>query len=257
MLDPILTPEIYDCLLNRYEDERQQWAQSLHDGPLQTLQALGFALLTLTESVQTLPTTSDPTTAGAAVAAELAYLRSDVVAVARSLRSLGQTMRPPTLIAFGLASAIGALAESVQSSGPTPVIQLDLVNDQRRLSQPLRLALFAICQHLLQNIIDHADAQTATVRLQLADQDVILEVSDDGCGFELPADWGTMVRQRKLGLVIAIQRAQAVGGRFELQSTLGAGTKIRITAPLQPVHRVGQVPSDKVNYEKYTRSVGR
>jgi len=213
--------EIQHRLLDRQEAERMELAQSLHNGPLQEVQALNFALNALSHTTSAMPE----------VAAEVARLRADIQQITRQLRTLCQQLRPPTLAAFGLVAAIEAHAEAFQADHPGLRLQLSLTNDQAQLPQHTRFALFNIYQQALSNCAQHARAQNVQVEFQILDAEVILAIRDDGCGFDVPQDWITIVRTGKLGLVSAIERAEAIGGHLQLRSAPGMGTALFVTAP--------------------------
>ena len=84
-----------------------------------------------------------------------------------------------------------------------------------------------IAQEALQNAVRHAGAQHVGVRLAARDGALVLEVTDDGAGFE-PSD--PDVRSRRLGLTSMEERAERLGGRLQISSAPGAGTTVRLEA---------------------------
>jgi signal transduction histidine kinase len=95
-----------------------------------------------------------------------------------------------------------------------------VVADPSRDGEVLRIA-----QEALQNVIKHAGAERISVRLRAQGSRLTLEVEDDGAGFEpdRPA-----LRSRRLGLTSMEERAQRVGGSLTIESTPGAGTRVRL-----------------------------
>jgi signal transduction histidine kinase len=67
------------------------------------------------------------------------------------------------------------------------------------------------------------------VRLRFLQDQVVLEIEDDGIGFEVPARWIEFARQGRLGLASAARRAMAFGGNLEVSSGPGQGTRLRVS----------------------------
>ncbi len=213
--------EIQHRLLDREEAQRMDIAQILHNGPLQEVQALNFALSALSHHAQTTPE----------LAATVERLRGNIQQITRQLRTLCQQLRPPTLVAFGLAAAIHAHAEVFQAQHRNLKLHLKLADDQTQLPQPARFALFNIYQQALLNCAHHAAAQNVHIEFQLQAEQALLTISDDGQGFDVPHEWITIVRAGKMGLVSAIERAGAIGGHLQIRSAPGMGTTLLVTAP--------------------------
>jgi signal transduction histidine kinase len=154
--------------------------------------------------------------------------------VIQTLRSITSELRPPTLAPFGLEKAIRSHAERFQEAHPELELHFDLMSDQQKLPEPMRLALFRIYQQTLTNVIRHADARRVTIRLHLGADRATLDIEDDGRGFEVPARWIDLVRQGHLGLAGAVERAEAVGGQLKVVSTPGHGTQVQVNVPIQP-----------------------
>jgi signal transduction histidine kinase len=131
-----------------------------------------------------------------------------------------------------LKKAIISHAEDVQKLHPELTIQLNLIDDGLEIPEQTRVLLFRIYQELLNNILHHAQASTVNVHLWIEEEQVCLEVQDDGVGFELPIRWIKLARQGHLGLVGAQERAQQVGGGLEVKTALGQGTLVRAIVPL-------------------------
>jgi signal transduction histidine kinase len=85
-----------------------------------------------------------------------------------------------------------------------------------------------IAQEALQNALRHADARRVSVRLESNAHGLVLEVDDDGIGFEPAAP---ALRARRLGLTSMEERAARIGGRLSIRSTVGSGTTVRLEVP--------------------------
>jgi signal transduction histidine kinase len=107
------------------------------------------------------------------------------------------------------------------------------------LDSAVSTALFRVAQEALTNIIKYAQARTAWIRLQFAAQEVKLEVEDDGVGF----DPSLQVSNRSTwGLLGMQERAELLGGQFELITRPGAGTRVRVIIPYHPL--TNQIPEN-------------
>jgi signal transduction histidine kinase len=206
--------ELQRRLMEGREAERLHLAQELHDGPVQELYGVSYSLNALSES---LPETINGQT--------LMDLQHSVQQVVQWLRSMSSDLRPPTLAPFGLEKAIRSHAQQFQEDHPEITIRLDLMPDRQSLPERARLFCAASIRHLA-NVPRHAQ-QTGSSRFT-QDADEILEIEDDGKGFRVPARWITLARQGHLGLVGAMERAESIGGKFEVTSEPGKGTRVRV-----------------------------
>jgi PAS domain S-box-containing protein len=215
--------EVRQRLMDGIEAQRLLVAQELHDGPMQDLYGLSYHLAILSAG------TVDEQQRG-----ELDAVQAKMSEISGVLRSIMRELRPPTLAPFGLEHAILDHAERLQQNHPELDLRLNLTPDGTRLPERLRLALFRIYQMALANVVRHSQAGQVVVRLRLDPEQVILEIQDDGVGFEVPQRWVGLVRQGHYGLVGAAERAEAVGGRLHIESKPGEGTLVRVTAPVDP-----------------------
>ncbi|MCX6048134.1 MAG: PAS domain S-box protein [Chloroflexi bacterium] len=225
--------ELHHRLHDRRIAEHMALAHKLHNEPLQDLQTLNFTLASLADTMNT-AFESDPTAQSmAAMLAEVLQIRESIGHVSKQLRLLHQQLYPLALMSFGLIIALQAYVKSLQVDHPSLHIELKLPTAELDLPLPLRLALYHVCQQALKNIEQHADAHHVEIRLQAQDEEIILEIIDDGCGFDVPPTWITIVRQGHLGLSSAQERIEAVGGRFYVWSAPMRGTTIRVVASIK------------------------
>lgn len=208
-------------LLDSEENERQRLAQVLHDGPLQELHSLDFRLVALARVIE-----------DEQQQMQLTEMRSTLRQLARHLRSICQDLRPPALTPFGVSTVLRSFAETFQQEHPDLVVELELEDDEQRLSDRVRLALYRICQHVLHNVAQHAEASRVNISLKLDGENVELCIQDNGRGFEVPEDWLIMMQQGKYGLLNCMERAEAVGGQLVIHSQTESGTQLRIVVPI-------------------------
>src|SRR6266508_2259107 len=202
------------------EAERLHLAQELHDGPVQDLYGTRFQLGELREGLQT-----------EADLARLVAVQTTLQHVIGTLRTICGELRPPALAPFGLERAIRSHAEQYQQAHSEIDLRLDLAPDDQVLPERVRLALFRICQEALRNVAQHAQARSVLIRFTFDAEQVVLEIEDDGAGFVVPARWLELARRGHLGMLGAAERAEAIGGRLEVVSGVGAGTLVRIVVP--------------------------
>lgn len=214
--------EVQHRLIDQREQERVQIAHDLHDGPVQdlsaALQMLKFALMNTVEPE---------------MVRQLASIRDIVQGQIEELRAFASELRPPALSNFGLGSAIRNHSAAFQAKYPD--IQLDYEEQQEGplLPPDIRLALYRIYQESLVNVLKHSKANSVKVRLLKNFEQVVLEIGDNGIGFNVPRDWLELARSGNLGLLGMKERAEAVGGVLTVRSSPDQGTKIRVVVPLR------------------------
>jgi signal transduction histidine kinase len=203
------------------EAERLHLAQELHDGPIQDLYGVRFQLGVIESELH-----------NEAALTRLSATLSTLQEVTSVLRQTCGDLRPPTLSPFGLEMTIRSHAERVQELHPELQLQLDLMYDGQAIPDRERLALFRIYQEALANVIKHAHARWVLVHLELDAEQVILEIRDDGCGFEVPERWIDLARRGHLGMLGLAERADSINGSLEVVSAPEAGTVVRVVASL-------------------------
>jgi signal transduction histidine kinase len=208
-------------LFTAHEIERQRLGQELHDGLLQELYSLDFALVGFAPYLQ-----------GGQTQADWQELRGTLQRVSRRLRAICQSLRPPALGPFGLAAALRSYIEKFQEMHPEIRIHEELMDDGERFSEEMRLMIYRFCEHMLDNVVQHADAENVEIRLYLNGTKAIFTVEDDGRGVELPADWIEIAREGRYGLFGYRERALALGGELNIESAPGQGFLAQLILPV-------------------------
>jgi len=145
------------------------------------------------------------------------------------LRSLIFELRPPDLERDGLCGALRKHVEVLRRLQPGAG-EIDLEVDAEIEGDPARdRELLRIAQEALQNALRHARAQHVNVRLTRENGHLLLEVADDGVGFDPDAP---ELRSRRLGLTSMEERAERIGARLAIESQSGKGTAVRLEAPI-------------------------
>jgi len=206
-------------LQSSMELERLRLAQELHDSPMQSLYSAIYR-------IEELRNAADPELKEA-----LAEVKQHIQGVLQDLRATAKELRPPTIFNFGLENAIRSHANDVAEKHPNLSIHLSLAHDRQMLPEKVRLALFRIFQQSLANVIRHAKATEVHVRFSFDAEEVHLELTDNGKGFDVPANWIEFVRRGHYGLAGAAERANALGGVLKVQSKPGNSTTIQVIIP--------------------------
>ncbi len=204
-----------------HEEERSRIARELHDSVAQMLLKIiystGFALDFLKE---------DP---GLAVE-EMEEVQAQAKECLRELRAIMANLRPSSLEILGLKETIMRYAEQFEEEyGIETVVDL---SGMEKLSRPAELAIFRILQEALTNIRKHSGAGRAEIISSERNGQLQLVIRDNGKGFDLSEVESEQERGRHLGLLAMKERAELIGGYFQVDSNLGLGTVITIQLPL-------------------------
>ncbi len=209
--------------LDASTEERRRIAGSLHDGIVQDVSASALLLAGAAERLRESPPSGPPEEVAAVLAEASVALRESV----GSLRSLLVEIYPPNLDRAGLSSALADLAARLRPRGID--VRIDVPD---RLEIPLETAtlLFRTAQEALLNVVKHAGAHNVEVTVSEAADALVLEVTDDGAGFDLPATMRTP-RGGHLGLGVLADLAAAGDATLDMLTAPGAGTCLRLTVP--------------------------
>jgi signal transduction histidine kinase len=188
--------------------ERRRLERNLHDGAQQRLVALALELRTAERRE-----IADPAANREILSAAGRHLQQAI----DELRELARGIHPAVLSDRGLGAALDALAAR------TPLVVTVDVEDQQ-LPEAIEVAAYYVAAEALTNVVKHAQATEATLRMERLADRAVLEVADDGVG---GADL-----QGGSGLRGLADRVEALDGRLEISSLPGRGTRIRAAFPL-------------------------
>jgi signal transduction histidine kinase len=196
-------------------DERNRLARELHDSVTQSLYSVTLYAEAAARQVE----------AGnqEAVIDHLRALRDTSRDALREMRLLIYELRPPEIERIGLAAALRARLQAVETRGG---LRAELVQEgDENVAVSVQQELYHIAREALNNSLKHAQANHIVVRLLYHPDRTVLEVQDDGAGFDVEAgmDAGGM------GLHTMQERAERLGGRLEIQTVEGTGTLVRVT----------------------------
>lgn len=202
------------------EDERTSMAREIHDELGQALTAIKMDLVWM---LQRLPGAEKPINLKAN--SMLKLIDETIV----SVRRIASALRPGMLDDLGLSAAIEWQAQEFQARTGI-VCKLALPDESLVLDSDRATAVFRIFQETLTNITRHADATRVIVRLKENRHELVLDVLDNGKGFEN----STVSKKKSLGLLGMKERALLLGGVIEVRSNLGQGTSVTLRIPLWP-----------------------
>ncbi|TWO72829.1 PAS domain S-box protein [Caenimonas sedimenti] len=199
------------------EQEKSRIARELHDELAQSLTALKMDTIWVRQNLQ-----EDPAGATAKLSQMLALLDASVAAT----RRISSDLRPLVLDDLGLVPAIEwAVQNFSQRTGVPCSLEAD---EALELEEPYATAVFRIVQESLANVGKHARARQAWVRVAREVGDMVLEVRDDGAGF----DTAGPRKPQSLGLVGLRERAHLLKGEVRVSSAPGQGTVVRARIPV-------------------------
>jgi signal transduction histidine kinase len=213
--------ELLRKVISAQEDERKRLARELHDETSQTLSALAMKIET---ALAAWPQEASRE--------RLVEAKALTVRTLEELHRLIFDLRPSVLDDLGLLSAIRWYAERhLERRGIA--VRCEFSGTESRLQPELETALFRVVQEAITNIAKHAGAETVLVQFLEREDQVAIEIEDDGRGFSPGSLPPPAARERGLGLLGMRERVELFGGTFEIDSAPGSGTRIAITVPLR------------------------
>ncbi len=212
------------------ERERRAIANDLHDSVSQDLAAAALELSLLGQS------------SSEERSEELrARIRDSLDRCLEVVRSLTVELSPPVLYRLGLQAALGVLAEQIELRHGLPVELSPAEDALPPLSDDIRGLLYRAVRELLHNVVKHAGAGSARVGLRTAEGRLLVEVSDDGGGFDPSETEQRRHMDNCFGLFHLQERIEHLGGAFDIESAVGRGTTVSLTVPLTPAVATGAV----------------
>jgi two-component system, NarL family, sensor histidine kinase DegS len=206
-----------EMLVNAQETERQRLSRQIHDGPAQALS--NFILQT--EIAMRL---MDIDTAQARE--ELNNLKTSAMGTFQKVRNFIFELRPMMLDDLGLVPTVRRYSDAFKEQAGLD-INVTVTGSERRLQPYLEVMLFRAIQELLGNAARHSQASLVRILLDLGEDRVRVSVEDNGRGF----DSDSIEQSNSLGLKLIHERAEMLGGSFEVDSNIGKGTRISFAVP--------------------------
>jgi two-component system, NarL family, sensor histidine kinase UhpB len=216
-----LLARLYEVL----EGQHQRLAADLHDSHVQSQTAIGLKLDQA--RLRLGPNAIEATRA------LLDELREDVAAEVAALRRTIGALRPLLLDQRGLVAAIGELAAATRARAALAACTVTDGLNSERLDLGVETVLFRVAQQALANVEQHAAARHVHLRLDRSGPWVVLDVDDDGCGFE-PSHVEVVPGHQGFGLTSMRERVQAIGGQLTIATQPGGGTRVQARVPAEP-----------------------
>ena len=208
-------------IVEAQEAERARLAQEIHDGPAQALSNAIFQVEYIERVMD-----GDPRMART----ELRFMRELLRRELGDIRTFISQLRPPLLDELGLDGSIIDAAETMAAlAGST--VETDLRAPDELLGDAQQTVVLRVVQEALQNVRKHAKSTRTTIATRLAEGAWLVEVKDDGLGFDVGA---VAARgRRNFGLQFMRERAELIGAALEVSSRPEAGTVVRLAIPLE------------------------
>lgn len=206
-----------EMLVNAQETERQRLSRQMHDGPAQALS--NFILQT--EIAMRLLDVD----AGQA-RDELNNLKTSAMGTFQKVRNFIFELRPMMLDDLGLVPTVRRYSDAFKEQTGLDVT-VTVTGNERRLESYLEVMLFRAIQEVLGNAARHSQATLVKVSLDLGEDRVRVSIDDNGKGF----DADSALRGNSLGLKLIQERAEMLGGNFEVDSAMGRGSRISFAVP--------------------------
>jgi signal transduction histidine kinase len=224
------------------EEARKKLARDLHDGPTQNVAAIAmrtnFALRLIER---------EPAKAGD----EMRKIEELARQTTREMRHMLFTLRPLVLESQGLTAALQQLCEKMHENFGLNVILEAVPTFEQHVDPAKQGVAFYIVEEALGNARKHSQAQHIWVRLGLRGDLFIIQIEDDGVGFDVAKVTDSYDSRGSLGMVNMRERAALINGKLMLESTPGKGTRITVAVPLtEAAHerlQSGETTSGEVN----------
>lgn len=218
------------------EEARKKLARDLHDGPTQSVAAIAMRINFARRLMERDQNTAEH---------ELHKIEDLARRTTKEIRHMLFTLRPLILESQGLVAALESMAEKMRDTyGQNVIVEADpqIISE---LELGKQAVIFYIAEEAVNNARKHAQAAHVWVRIRPSEKDVaLLEVEDDGVGFNVGEVDATYERRGSLGMVNMRERAELVNGVLQMDSEEGKGTKIQVWIPLS------EEAVDRIRYGK-------
>jgi signal transduction histidine kinase len=211
-------------MIDAQEEARKKLARDLHDGPTQSVSAIAMRV-NLAQRILM----KDPKAAGE----ELARIEELARRTTKEIRHMLFTLRPLVLESQGLVAALQSMADKIRETYSQNVIISVEQNILTNFEVGKQGVVFFIVEEAVTNARKHARAEHIWVNLRSFEKEMaLLEVRDDGVGFDVAAVNRSYDQRGSLGMVNLRERTELVNGVMNIQSSSGKGTRVQVYIPL-------------------------
>ena len=207
-------------VIRSQEEERRRVARDIHDGPAQAIANIVFRAEVCERLIDT-----DKERAKS----ELKALREHIRNTLAEIRKIIFDLRPMALDDLGLAPTIRGVLDVFREEYGL-FTEVAVIGKERRLEPHVEIGIFRVVQEALNNIIKHAQATSAKVRIEFATAGVTVLVEDDGKGFEMTEG---ELPSGHYGIMGMRERMQLLNGKLSIKSAPRRGTRVMISVPLE------------------------
>jgi len=204
------------------EDERKRISADLHDSVTQWLVGASYRIQVCNSLLAE--------SGNGKVHEELVEVENTMDQSLKELRRVMRGLHPPALKELGLSQTIKQLMEQVGTTGVST--SFNTTGVPCRLHSSAEITIYRIVQEALNNIQKHSDATDVEVQLHFRDGDVLVEIMDNGRGFDISKTLDRAISVGSLGLLGMSQRADAIGATLKIDSRPGVGTSIVLRCPI-------------------------
>ncbi|MFC1906449.1 GAF domain-containing sensor histidine kinase [Chloroflexota bacterium] len=209
--------------IHAQEEERQRISVDLHDSVAQWLAGASYRA----QTVDSLLSGNNSNEARG----ELATMESIIDKSLKELRRVLTGLRPPALDELGLNHALRQSLEESNTDGMD--YRFSATGTPVRLPSSLEITVYRTVQEALTNIRKHANATKVNLRLKFQADKLLVEIRDNGKGFDLPRTLDSAISVGRMGLLGMKQRAEMLDGDIRIRTSEGAGTAIFLSFPIQ------------------------
>jgi len=206
------------------EESRKKLARDLHDGPTQSVSAIAMRVNFARRLMER---------DSKAAAEELFKIEELARRTTKEIRHMLFTLRPLVLESRGLVAALESMSEKMKETFDQNVIIQADPGVVEALEPSKQAVVFYIAEEAVNNARKHAQAEHIWVRLKmLRDNITLLEIEDDGVGFDVNAVGSSYENRGSLGMINLRERTQLVSGVLHIDSARGRGTRVQVVIPL-------------------------
>lgn len=199
------------------EDERASLAREIHDQLGQRLTGFKMEIDYILKKSQNLE---------GFVSEKLRNVIHQIDRTIGTVRNISRNLRPGILDDFGLLAALEWQADEFTKTSGIPVF-FQFQGEEKKMDNQKVTAIFRVFQESLTNIMRHAKCRHVNVFVSFNNNKIVLEIVDNGQGF----DPSILKNQKSLGVFGMKERIESFGGKFELESQEGNGTKVKLEMP--------------------------
>jgi len=218
-----LVHNLSQMLMQAQEHERKMISYELHDCIAQNLSLLKINYDTIFRQQ---PAISD------AMKSKMETHSRLIEQTIQTVRDLSYGLSPPGIDEIGIVSTLSHYCEEFSKKSGLQIDFVPVDMDGVKPGQKTTINFYRIVQESLNNAWKHADADTITVKLIAAAPDILLQIRDDGHGFDVPACERVLAGERRMGLRIMRERVNLLNGTLAIRSDPVHGTRISVTCPL-------------------------